>query len=309
MFFFLALIRSQRSLESVTNSDCDNQRRILEGGKLNLEGCDFNMMKFDDECPKNEHTKLYNDAKFVNCTFTDINEIAKDGQAGGAIQVLQNALTLVGCKFIRCSISKPSYADAGNGGGIYLSNSYNYFTDCVFESCSADYSGGAIYCVDCKGSINKNCTIYNCTNNGRMKGSGVTIGYEMIIGMSPIIEFIKVKFDHCYHTSNEVKLLIEPCMLHLAAFMNNIRINATIIDCEFINTHDFAVFCQPSYLTVKSTLFEKIVTTYNNLAACIHCNADKIDKGDYLFTNITFANCQTDDFGVVNVPNVKFVMR
>lgn len=82
-----------------------------------------------------------------------------------------------------------------------------------------------------------------------------------------------------------------------------------MIVCEFINTNDFAIFSQPSYMTVKSTLFEKIVTTYNNFAACILCNADKIYKGDYLFDNTTFIDCRSDDFGVVNVPNVKFIIR
>lgn len=198
MFLLLALIRSDRNSRSIKSEECDNKRRILANGKLNLNNCDFKVMKFDDECPKNEHTKLHNDAKLVNCTFIDIKVISENGIVGGAIDILETELNLVRCQ----------YSDSGQGGGVYCAGSYNYFHNCTFNSCSADLSGGAFYCVDCKGSTNANCTIFNCTNNGFMKG------------LNPIIEFIKVIFDHCFHTSDEVSKFKDPCMLNLASIAN-----------------------------------------------------------------------------------------
>lgn len=81
--------------------------------------------------------------------------------------------------------------------------------------------------------------------------------------------------------------------------------NASVVNCTFNNNKGFGILSELTYMTLVNTSFIKQNNDKaGNHASCAHCLSDTAHFGIYIIKNITFSECVTDDFGVMNVPNV-----
>ena len=93
--------------------------------------------------------------------------------------------TMSGCTFRNCRNTNTS----SSGGVIYAKNTLR-LTSCIFEGCSANTKGGAIYAEISKGSIFSvtECTFKRCTAGG---GGAI---YLVITGMPTTLKFESIEF-------------------------------------------------------------------------------------------------------------------
>lgn len=97
----------------------------------------------------------------TNCTFDTCTAQLNGGAVRG--NKIETTIEATNCDFLKCSSSNTTEA-AANGGGAISSLGEVNLAQCTFDTCTAKYHGGAIYCGNilvAKNSIFNACTAKN----------------------------------------------------------------------------------------------------------------------------------------------------
>lgn len=104
------------------------------------------------------------------------------------------------------------------------------------------------------------------------------------------------------HANHNAALSIE--------FPNDIgNVMATISICEFTEQNNIGILYESSTLNISNSYFNKIYNKDQGRVSCIHCLLDSISKRYYYLNNVTFDSYNTEDFGVMNIPNVEILIE
>jgi len=203
---------------SPTISNCtfqDNSAGFVGGGMSNMR-CSTMVTNctFEANSAGEEGGGMYNESSAVivtNCTFSGNTASLAGGGIYGGHNVFSQAPIVVGCAFVgnstdgeggaiysgmgdRAEISDSIFVDntATNGGGIYaftaryMSELYDFVTDCTFSGNTAIGDGGAMYLNNTFSAIpeNMNAAPAECTfsENHADRGGAIYMGIEFGCG-------------------------------------------------------------------------------------------------------------------------------
>lgn len=255
------------------------------------------------ECPtsQSERIEISNSVSLTECVFKDIiNDTI--GCHGGAIQVKESiVVSIESCNFTNINIK----GDFASGGAIYAEKSDVTYKKCRFENCSAYFIGGAITNEQCTNTLIESCIFQYCSANS---ASGCKIQYEKTTQVLKDSVNIKLsKFIGCYHeTGSDTD---DFCTLALDFEGDRTIAQANILYCTFQDLNEFAILCETSYFSLNDTTFMNINNKQQDHSSCVHCLLGSIAQGRFYVVNTNFVNCVTQDYGIMNVPNVALHME
>lgn len=258
-----------------------------------------------DTYPTERVTKPGNDVlNLVRCTF---NGVISNLDGGVAYLRFFNVLNIIDSTFTNCQSNN-------SGGVIFTQDGESRFYNSKFTECEDRLYAGTIYGIGQSVFEVDNCVFTKCRSK-RVSG----LMYSFIPDYEPgndeeenpqNASISNCQFVECYNTAAEEYYLDYYCALTLDFDQESTVANATVINCSFNNNKGFGILSELTYVQLVNTIF----TNQNNdkagnHASCVHYLTETVHFGAYTIKNTTFVECVTDDYGVMNVPNVILVMR
>lgn len=260
-----------------------------------------------DNCPilfrfPNQTNVLVN---LVGCAFMGHSVSGENGKNGGAVYVKKCELHLISCTFQQCKAIETS----GKGGAVYSNNSPTEIIECKFTLCECNDEGGAVYLLwPQSGGVINNCIFVRCK-------AGRTSALKLAVPDDSRDNEYRDEYDtsvtDCLFKENFASIKGEGyCCVNIECSSDSVIITTKMLRCRFQDMNNFGMYSENSYLTLKDTIIQNLNSTVNTkYASGVHCNLETVSYGYYTIANTTFSGLSSDDFGVMNVPNIELDMR